>query len=178
MPHDRSGRSQHGVRRLPRERLDSHRGRWGSWERLALPESEVFSVAVSSADSAVYAGTEPSRLFRSRDGGASFEELQALPRIPSKPRWSFPPRPRTSLALDCARFARSAPPAGRDRARRPDVHRGRWSDVHRPPARCSARRARGGVAPGPTRPSLRGRWRRSRVEPGRWQELDGGRCRP
>jgi len=61
-----------------------------------LPETEVFSVAVSAIDGAVYVGTEPSWLFRSRDGGASFEELQALQRIPSKPRWSFPPRPWTS----------------------------------------------------------------------------------
>lgn len=67
-----------------------------SWDQLALPESDVFSVAVSAADGAVYVGTEPSRLFRSRDGGASFEELEALQRIPSKPRWSFPPRPWTS----------------------------------------------------------------------------------
>lgn len=67
-----------------------------SWDRLTLPEEDVFSVAVSAADGAVYAGTEPSRLFRSRDGGASFGELAALQEIPSRPRWSFPPRPWTS----------------------------------------------------------------------------------
>ena len=67
-----------------------------SWDRLELPESDVFSVAVSAADGAVYAGTEPSRLFRSRDGGASFQELTALQGIPSRPSWSFPPRPWTS----------------------------------------------------------------------------------
>ena len=66
------------------------------WDALALPERDVFSVAVSAADGAVYAGTEPSRLFCSRDGGASFEELTALQEIPSAPRWSFPPRPWTS----------------------------------------------------------------------------------
>jgi len=61
-----------------------------------LPEQDVFSVAVSPADRAVYVGTEPSRLFRSRDGGDSFEELTALQEIPSRPHWSFPPRPWTS----------------------------------------------------------------------------------
>jgi hypothetical protein len=54
----------------------------------------VFSVAISGADGALYAGTEPSRLFVSRDGGA-WTELEALQDIPSKDQWSFPPRPWT-----------------------------------------------------------------------------------
>ncbi len=70
------------------------RGR--DWARLALPEADVFSLAVSPADGAVYAGTEPSRLFVSRDGGRSWRELRALQDIPSRPTWSFPPRPWTS----------------------------------------------------------------------------------
>jgi photosystem II stability/assembly factor-like uncharacterized protein len=56
----------------------------------------VFSLAVSAADGAVYAGTEPSRLFRSDDGGESWSELDALLELPSQPSWSFPPRPWTS----------------------------------------------------------------------------------
>ena len=50
-------------------------GAWGSadggekWERIDLPERDVFSVAISPADGALYAGTEPSRLFVSREGG-------------------------------------------------------------------------------------------------------------
>jgi hypothetical protein len=68
-----------------------------SWEAAGdLPERDVFSVAVSAADGALYAGTEPSRLFRSRDQGETFEELTALQDIPSRPRWRFPPRPWTS----------------------------------------------------------------------------------
>lgn len=63
---------------------------------LSLPEQDVFSVAVSPADGAVYAGTEPSRLFCSRDRGETWRELTALQDIPSRPRWSFPPRPWTS----------------------------------------------------------------------------------
>jgi hypothetical protein len=42
-----------------------------SWVDCALPVAGVFSLAVSAADGAVYAGTEPSRLFRSDDGGES-----------------------------------------------------------------------------------------------------------
>jgi photosystem II stability/assembly factor-like uncharacterized protein len=67
-----------------------------SFENLPFPEPDVFSVAVSAADGTVYAGTEPSRVFRSGDGGASWEELAALQEIPSRPDWSFPPRPWTS----------------------------------------------------------------------------------
>lgn len=68
----------------------------GSWERLDFPEPDVFSVAVSPADGAVYAGCEPSRLFVSRDRGEAWEELASLREIPSAPTWSFPPRPWTS----------------------------------------------------------------------------------
>ena len=67
-----------------------------TWIDCALPEPGVFSLAVSVADGAVYAGTEPSRLFRSDDGGTSWRELEALLELPSRPTWSFPPRPWTS----------------------------------------------------------------------------------
>ncbi|HEX9599398.1 MAG TPA: hypothetical protein VF963_08480 [Gaiellaceae bacterium] len=67
-----------------------------SWTDCALPEPGVFSLAVSAADGAVYAGTEPSRLFRSDDGGETWRELDALLELPSRPSWSFPPRPWTS----------------------------------------------------------------------------------
>ena len=65
-----------------------------SWEQADLPERSVFSVAISDADGALYAGTEPSRLFVSRDGGR-WSELEALQKIPSRGNWSFPPRPWT-----------------------------------------------------------------------------------
>jgi hypothetical protein len=67
-----------------------------SWHDCALPDADVFSLAVSAADGAVYAGTEPSRLFRSDDGGGSWRALDALLELPSRPTWSFPPRPWTS----------------------------------------------------------------------------------
>jgi hypothetical protein len=65
-----------------------------TWDEIELPEPDVFSVAISAADGAMYAGTEPSRLFVSRDGTA-WTELEALQSIPSRDRWSFPPRPWT-----------------------------------------------------------------------------------
>lgn len=61
----------------------------------ALKTGNVLSVAVSPADDVLFAGTEPSRLFRSDDGGESWRELESLQDIPSKPTWSFPPKPDT-----------------------------------------------------------------------------------
>jgi hypothetical protein len=67
-----------------------------SWVDCELPEPGVFSLAVSAADGAVYAGTEPSRLFHSAEGGDGWRALDALLELPSRPTWSFPPRPWTS----------------------------------------------------------------------------------
>ncbi len=64
------------------------------WEQPELAERDVYSVAIGAADGALYAGTEPSRLFVARDGGG-WTELDALQQIPSRERWSFPPRPWT-----------------------------------------------------------------------------------
>jgi hypothetical protein len=64
------------------------------WERVELPERDIFAVAIGAADGALYAGSEPSRLFVARAGGA-WAELEALQGIPSRGRWSFPPRPWT-----------------------------------------------------------------------------------
>lgn len=90
--HDRdtvyTGLREAGVRRT------SDGGR--TWVDCELPASQVFSVAVSAADRAVYVGTEPSALYRSDDGGDTWRELESLLDLPSRPTWSFPPRPWTS----------------------------------------------------------------------------------
>src|SRR3954452_25287185 len=65
-----------------------------SWERVELPDADVLSLATWGAHGALSAGTEPSRVFVARDGGA-WSELEALQDIPSRPTWSFPPRPWT-----------------------------------------------------------------------------------
>src|ERR671924_283562 len=67
-----------------------------TWDDCALPQPGVFSLAVSAVDGAVYAGTEPSALYRSDDGGETWQELESLLELPSQPNWSFPPRPWTS----------------------------------------------------------------------------------
>jgi photosystem II stability/assembly factor-like uncharacterized protein len=67
-----------------------------TWAPSVLEGEQVFSVAVSAADGAVYAGTEPSALYRSDDGGETWRELAGLLELPSRPTWSFPPRPWTS----------------------------------------------------------------------------------
>jgi hypothetical protein len=67
-----------------------------TWADCSPPEPGVFSLAVSAADGAVYAGSEPSRLFRSDNRGQTWRELEALLELPSRPTWSFPPRPWTS----------------------------------------------------------------------------------
>jgi photosystem II stability/assembly factor-like uncharacterized protein len=67
-----------------------------TWVDCALPAPGVFSLAVGAADGAVYAGTEPSALYRSDDRGETWRELESLLELPSRPTWSFPPRPWTS----------------------------------------------------------------------------------
>lgn len=65
-----------------------------------ISHDQVMSVAVSAAERSgpyglVWAGTEPSALFRSEDGGRSWQERPALTQLPSASTWSFPPRPWT-----------------------------------------------------------------------------------
>jgi photosystem II stability/assembly factor-like uncharacterized protein len=67
-----------------------------TWVDRSPPQTAVSSLALSAADGAVYAGTEPSALYRSDDGGETWSELDALLDLPSRPTWSFPPRPWTS----------------------------------------------------------------------------------
>lgn len=73
-----------------------------SWRPVgaALPHQAVTALAVSPLEEAqgngvLWTGTEPSALFRSENGGESWRELTGLQEIPSKPEWSFPPRPWT-----------------------------------------------------------------------------------
>jgi photosystem II stability/assembly factor-like uncharacterized protein len=83
-----AGLSEGGVRRTD--------DGGASWADCSPPQTAVFSLAVSAADGAVYAGTEPSALYRSDDAGETWRELDALLELPSRPTWSFPPRPWTS----------------------------------------------------------------------------------
>lgn len=87
----------------------ANRGLWrsadagASWESAGegIVHDMVMAVAVSSVERAgefgvVYAGTEPTALYRSE--GESWEELSAMLELPSRREWSYPPRPETSHA--------------------------------------------------------------------------------
>ncbi len=74
----------------------------GVWESVGagMADARVLSIAISPVDrvigrSVVYAGTEPSRLLRSEDDGATWRDFASLGELPSAPTWSFPPRPYT-----------------------------------------------------------------------------------
>lgn len=73
-----------------------------SWQRLGRDalHARVMSIAVSRTEqlgefSVIWAGTEPSMLYRSENGGLTWTESPALLDLPSEPGWSFPPRPET-----------------------------------------------------------------------------------
>ena len=74
-----------------------------TWEPTGegITSKQVTSVAVSAIDQVntagiVYAGTEPSAIYRSENRGKSWQSLPALGELPSAATWSFPPRPWTS----------------------------------------------------------------------------------
>ena len=74
---------------------------WARTGATDIPHDRVLSVAVSPSHvvdgkGAVYAGTEPSALYRSTDDGVTWRDFPALLALPSAPTWSFPPRPWTS----------------------------------------------------------------------------------
>lgn len=72
-----------------------------SWRPLrALTARQVTAVAVSPTErhngfGVVYAGTEPSAVLWSDDGGSTWHECPPLATLPSAREWSFPPRPET-----------------------------------------------------------------------------------
>jgi photosystem II stability/assembly factor-like uncharacterized protein len=68
------------------------------WEPVGggVARHSITAVAVSGAEGgAVYAGTNPSAVFRSDDRGDRWTELAGMKDVPSAPTWSFPPHPET-----------------------------------------------------------------------------------
>jgi photosystem II stability/assembly factor-like uncharacterized protein len=68
-----------------------------------IAEMDISAVAVSSTErlngyGVVYAGTEMSHMYRSDDGGDSWQELTGIRALPSSSTWSFPPKPSTHHA--------------------------------------------------------------------------------
>jgi photosystem II stability/assembly factor-like uncharacterized protein len=73
-----------------------------NWEPVGpgIEHGTVTAVAVSHAERVngvciVFAGTEPSAVFRSDTRGDSWVDLASLRALPSADAWSFPPRPHT-----------------------------------------------------------------------------------
>src|SRR5829696_2742305 len=123
-----------------------------SWVDCALPEPGVFSLAVSAADGAVYAGTEPSRLFRSADRGESWHELDALLELPSRPwtshvRW-IAPNPHDAelilVGIELGGLMRSSDGGATWQDHRPGAQRDVHSLAWHPHARDRAYEAGGG----------------------------------
>jgi photosystem II stability/assembly factor-like uncharacterized protein len=86
-----------------------------SWVPAGLEGEHVTAVAAAPAGAtgdgaAVYAGAEPSAVWRSTDGGERWERSPGLLDLPSTPTWSFPPRPETHhvrwIACDPSRAGR------------------------------------------------------------------------
>lgn len=71
-----------------------------------IAHHDITSVASGTGESVLFAGTEPSAVFRSEDAGKSWRELTGLTELPSASEWSFPPRPHThhvrAIAVDPA----------------------------------------------------------------------------
>ena len=110
MPRRRSGRSRHGVRRAPRGRRAADGGRRRDVGRLRAARRRRSSRSRSApADGAVYAGTEPSALYRSDDGGETWRELDGAARASRRGRRGASRRGRGRRTSAGSRRARTTP---------------------------------------------------------------------
>ncbi len=71
-----------------------------TWAPAGLEGEEITAIAASPNErgeggAVAYAGTEPSAVYRSADGGGSWRRAEGLLDLPSSPTWSFPPKPET-----------------------------------------------------------------------------------
>ncbi|HET9948895.1 MAG TPA: hypothetical protein VFQ22_08235, partial [Longimicrobiales bacterium] len=67
-----------------------------SWRPSGLPGRRVTAMVASpTVPDLLWAGTEPSELWRSSDGGVTWFRTAPLDTLPSSRHWAFPPRPST-----------------------------------------------------------------------------------
>ena|SRR5688572_5168239 len=88
-----------------------------------IVNARVTAIAIAAADGTdgtVYAGTAPSAVFRSADGGGTWHECRGLAALPSASSWSFPPKPETHHERP-GRTALLMPPSTRIRLRPTNV---------------------------------------------------------
>ena len=150
-----AGLREHGLRRT--------RDAGETWEDVELPEPGVFSLAVSAADGAVYAGCEPSRALPQRRRRRLVARARRAARASLAPDLELPAEALdVARPLDRAEPARRRSPARRDRARRPHALDRRRRDAGRTTGR--ARSPTSTRSPG-TRGSRAARTRRVAADP-------------
>jgi photosystem II stability/assembly factor-like uncharacterized protein len=71
---------------------------WNRTGRGEITSNDVTSVSISRSNNGnkIFAGTEPTALYRSHDRGESWQKMVSLNNLKSSRSWSFPPRPWTS----------------------------------------------------------------------------------
>jgi hypothetical protein len=60
------------------------------WDRLDVPRTEVYAVAVSPDGARLYAGTHPAHIYVSTDRGETWTELEGFQDLPSRDQWHTP----------------------------------------------------------------------------------------
>lgn len=68
---------------------------WPGIEQVDISAVVVSPTERSNDYGVVYVGTEMSHMYRSEDGGETWQELSGLLELPSASTWSFPPKPTT-----------------------------------------------------------------------------------
>jgi photosystem II stability/assembly factor-like uncharacterized protein len=67
-----------------------------SWQQTGLAGRLIMALTASPVErDTVWAGTEPSEVWRTEDAGATWQQTSRLETLASSPEWSFPPRPDT-----------------------------------------------------------------------------------
>lgn len=61
-----------------------------TWEALAVPQEEVFSIVGSPDGRRLYAGTHPAHVYVSDDHGASWDELESFQALSTRNDWHTP----------------------------------------------------------------------------------------
>lgn len=65
-----------------------------TWERVGVEGRMVWDIAARPGDDqTIYAGAQPAGLFVSRDGGATWSEVESLMRVPGAETWCVPNSP-------------------------------------------------------------------------------------
>ena len=81
---------EHGAFAASKTGLYRSEDRGVTWDRLDVPRSEVYAVAVSPDGRRLYAGTHPAHLYVSTDHGTTWTELDRFRELPSRNRWHTP----------------------------------------------------------------------------------------